>query len=83
MSVVPLQGPRSATPIHPHPPAGLEPLVQGYRGTSPARKRTPLGPYRRPMPKVLLGGSDGGGHVLMSEVPLYRARQEAHPPLPL
>jgi len=27
-----------------------------YRGTSPTRKRTPLGPYRRPMPRVL-GGS--------------------------
>ena len=27
-----------------------------YRGTSLTRKRTPLGPYRRPMPRVL-GGS--------------------------
>ena len=27
-----------------------------YRGTSPIRKRTLLGPYRRPMPRVL-GGS--------------------------
>jgi hypothetical protein len=27
----------------------------GYRGTSPIRKRTPLGPYRRPMPRVLRG----------------------------
>jgi hypothetical protein len=26
-----------------------------YRGTSPKRKRTPLGPYRRPMPRVLGG----------------------------
>ena len=24
-----------------------------YRGTSSIRKRTPLGPYRRPMPRVL------------------------------
>ena len=24
-----------------------------YRGTSPIRKRTPLGPYRRPMPRVV------------------------------
>ena len=24
-----------------------------YRGTSLIRKRTPLGPYRRPMPRVL------------------------------
>ena len=27
-----------------------------YRGTSLVRKRTPLGPYSRPMPRVL-GGS--------------------------
>ena len=27
----------------------------GYRGTSLIRKRTPLGPYRRPMPRVLEG----------------------------
>ena len=27
-----------------------------YMGTSLTRKRTPLGPYRRPMPRVL-GGS--------------------------
>ena len=27
-----------------------------YRGTALTRKRTPLGPYRRPMPRVL-GGS--------------------------
>ena len=30
-----------------------------YRGTSPTRKRTLLGPYCRPMPRVL-GGSQGG-----------------------
>ena len=30
----------------------------------------PLGPYRRPMPRVL-GGSYGGGQFLMAEVPLY------------
>jgi hypothetical protein len=33
------------------------------------RKCNPLGPYRRPRPKVL-GGSRGGAGVLMSEVPL-------------
>ena len=27
----------------------------GYRGTLLIRKRTPLGPYRRPMPRVLMG----------------------------
>ena len=46
------------------------PVVFGYRGTLPTSKRTPLGPYRRPVPKVL-GGSYGGGRFLMSEVPLY------------
>ena len=34
-----------------------EPLIRWglhvYRGTSLTRKRTPLGPYRRPMPRVL------------------------------
>ena len=39
--------------------------VQGYL----TRKRTPLGPYRRPMPRVL-GESKGGGRFLMSEVHL-------------
>jgi len=28
-------------------------MQQPYRGTSPIRKRTPLGPYRGPMPRVL------------------------------
>jgi len=44
-----------------------------YWGTSPIRKRAPLGPYRRPMPRVQ-GGSEGGGHFLMGEVPLYLKR---------
>ena len=30
-----------------------------YRGTALIRKRTPLGPYRRPMPRTL-GESQGG-----------------------
>ena len=34
-----------------------------YRGTSRTRKRTPLGPCRRPTPRVL-GGSKGGGNLL-------------------
>ena len=41
-----------------------------YRGTSLTRKRNPLGPYRRPMPRVL-GGTWRGGRFLMGEVPLY------------
>ena len=55
-------------PLHPRP----------YRGTSLIRKRTPLGPYRRLMPRVL-GGSWGGGRFLMSEVPMYTLSRE---PLP-
>ena len=42
-----------------------------YRGTSLMRMRTPLGPYRRPMRRVL-GGSYGGGRFLMGEAPLCR-----------
>ena len=41
-----------------------------YRGTSLIRKRPPLGPFRRPLPRVL-GGSKGGGRFLMGEMPLY------------
>jgi hypothetical protein len=41
-----------------------------YRGTSLTKKRTPLRPYRRPMPGVLWG-SLGGGRSLMGEVTLY------------
>jgi hypothetical protein len=41
-----------------------------YRGTSRIRKRTPLGPYCKPMPKGL-GGSKGVGCFLMGEAPLY------------
>ena len=39
-------------------------------GTSHARQRTALGPYRKTMPRALWGSS-GGGLFLMSEVPLY------------
>ena len=49
----------------------LSGTVALYRVTSPLRKRTPPGPYRRPMPRVLKG-SWGGGRFLMGEVPLYR-----------
>ena len=40
-----------------------------YRGTSLTRKRTPLGPYSRPMPRVVWV-SQGGGRFLMGEIPL-------------
>ena len=50
-----------------------------YRGASLTRKRTPLGPYRRPMPRIHGGSSEGGRflmgkaflHSSMGEVPLY------------
>ena len=52
---------------------GQEAFPQGahnsYRGTSLIRKRTSLGPYRRPLPRVL-GGFQAGGCFLMGEVPL-------------
>jgi hypothetical protein len=48
-----------------------------YRGTSVIRKRTLLGPSRRPMRRVL-GGSQGGGRFLMDEVSL-----NSHNPLHL
>ena len=38
------------------PQSGSTTVKLRYRGTSLIRKRTPLGPYRRPMPRVL-GGS--------------------------
>ena len=43
-----------------------------YTGASLTRKRNPLEPYRRPVPRVL-GGPEGGGRFLMGEVPLYAA----------
>ena len=54
-----------------------------YRGTSLIRKRTPLGPYRRPVPWVL-GGSWGGERFLMGEVPQYALKflPEAGPSAP-
>ena len=48
------------------------------RGTSLVTEQTPLGPYRRPMPRVL-GGSQGVGRFLIGEVPLYCAISTAVP----
>ena len=48
-----------------------------YRGSSPIGKRTPLGPYRRPMPQVLVG-SQGGGGVFIGEGPLYVEKALSH-----
>ena len=47
----------------PHDPSPLQ-----YRATSLTRKRTLLGPYRRPMPRVL-GGSWGGRSFLWARYP--------------
>ena len=44
--------------------------VECYRSTSLVRKRTLLGPYRRPMPRALWWPR-GGQRFLMNEVPLY------------
>jgi hypothetical protein len=41
----------------PNPSPLFSTMIQGYRGTSLIRKRTPLGPYSRPMRKVLEGGA--------------------------
>ena len=49
--------------------AAVNQNIDRYRGTSLTRKRNPLGPYRRPVPRVL-GGSYGGGRFLLGEVPL-------------
>ena len=44
---------------NPHAPPSDEVRVRRYRGTSLIRKRTPLGPYRRPMPRGTWGGPGG------------------------
>jgi hypothetical protein len=44
--------------------------VSPYRDTSVTIKRPPVGPYRRPMPRVV-GWSWGGGRFIMDEVLLY------------
>ena len=44
-----------------------------YRGTSPTRKRSPLGPYRRPVPRVP-GGFLVGGFFLWARYPCSEAR---------
>ena len=44
--------------MKPRPPESYSRTI--YRGTSLERKRNPLGPYRRPMPRVL-GESYRGG----------------------
>ena len=56
-------GPSAAPPA---PGANRPGLFEG--GNSPIRNRTPLGSYRRPVPRVL-GDFKEGGHFLMGEVP--------------
>ena len=50
--------------------------ITDCRGTSLIRNSALLGPYRRPMPRVI-GGSWGGGCFLTSEVPLYPSKGTA------
>ena len=65
------QLPREAGPIPPDAGMSLkcrvDTYVLQYRGTSRVRKRIPLGPYRRPMARVL-GRSWVGLRFLMGEV---------------
>ena len=60
-------------------PAGRDPVTldRTYMGTSLIRELSPLGPYRRPMPRVL-GGSEGGARFLMGEVPLHTSLSNVH-----
>ena len=44
--------------------------MSGLQGYLTIRNRTTVGPYRRPMPRVLCW-SEGGGRFLMGEVPLH------------
>jgi hypothetical protein len=50
--------------------------LRAYRGTSFIRKRNPLRPYRRPLPRVL-GGSVEGGRFFVGGVTLSRALSAA------
>ena len=63
----PSLSPPAVGALAPHPPEGLRAqgapenpgartLFSPYRGTSLMRQRTSLGPYRRPMPRVMGGG---------------------------
>jgi len=61
-----------------HQPQGPEGTCARYKVTSLTRKRTPPGPHRRPMPRVLWGFW-GAGHFRVSEVTLDRT----FPPLTL
>ena len=61
---------RAKVPLYHHQCARRERDLSHYRGTSLVRKRTPLGPYRRPLPRFI-GGSYGGGRFLMGELRLY------------
>jgi len=51
------------------------------RGSSPMIKRTPLGPYRRPMPGVLRGAW-GFGCFLIGELSLYLPANSRRPGSP-
>ena len=64
-------GPRSCRPsMTARPSTRRRTSSCEHRGTSIIRSPLLLGPYRRPIPRVL-GGSEGDGRFLMSEVALY------------
>ena len=54
--------------------------MSAYRGTSLTRNRTPLGPYRRPMPRILEGVPRGGGIFLWVRFPCTVGFYEGAPP---
>ena len=64
------------------PPLSMPRCKKTSRGASLERKRTPLGPYLRPMPKVV-GGSLWGGRFLMGEVPKYMGTSLMRQGIPL
>ena len=73
MSEVPLYALTEETLCHPLLGLGGGAAIGSRQGYLVHDKRTPLGPCRRPVPRVLRG-SRGGGLFLMSEVPLYWGR---------
>ena len=54
---------------------GVSSSLGSGTGVLHTRKRTPLGPYLRPVPRVLWG-FQGGGRFLMGEVPLCPSNGE-------
>jgi len=62
--------PFSMRPLH---------LLAVYRVTSLTRKRTALGPYRKPMPRVLSRGVLAGGVGILRGTPVQRGLMPPSP----